>query len=86
NIDKLNLKNFLIKIVDNKSYKKNVYIKENVFKFIEFYFLKLIKLNKNDKKFFFLYENFIKKTFNLKKYNLDDESFFIELKTKVLNG
>jgi len=33
-----------------------------------------------------MYENFIKKIYNLKKFNLDEESLFIELKTKVLNG
>jgi len=32
-----------------------------------------------------LYENHIKKNFHLKKFNLDEESFFIELKSKVLN-
>ena len=33
-----------------------------------------------------IYENFIKKIYYLKKFNLDEEAFFIELKTKILNG
>ena len=54
--------------------------------FIEFYFLKLISLNKSQKQIHLLYENFIKKIFYLKKFNLDEEAFFIEFKTKILNG
>ena len=36
-------------------------------------------------KIYSLYENFINKVYHLKKFNLDEESFFIELKMKVLN-
>ena len=32
-----------------------------------------------------LYKNFIHKIHDLKKFNLDEESFFIEFKTKVLD-
>ena len=85
NVAKLNLKGFLIKIIENKNYKKNPYLKDNIFKFIEFYLLKLINFNSYDKQVSLLYENFINKTFNLKKFNLDEDSFFIELKAKVLN-
>ena len=81
----LDLKNFLINIIDNKHYQKNVYIKNNIYKFVEFYLLKLMNLNKSHKKISLLYENFVKKIHYLKKFNLDDESLFIELKTKVLN-
>ena len=86
NISEISLKNFLISLIDEKFYKNELFIKKNIYKYIEFYFLKLIKLDKFDKKKFFIYENFIKKIHNLKKFNLDEESFFIELKTKVLNG
>jgi len=48
--------------------------------------LKLISLNKSQKQIPLLYENFIKKIFYLKKFNLDEEAFFIEFKTKILNG
>ncbi len=85
-ISNLNLKNFLINIIENKHYKKNIFIKNNIYKFIDFYFLKLINLNKSDKKISFFYQKFIKKIYFLKKFNLDEEAFFIEFKTKILNG
>ena len=65
---------------------KDIYIKDNVNKFIEQYLLKLFKSKKPNKKISYIYENFIKKNFHLKKFNLDEESFFIEFKTKILNG
>ena len=88
NIDltKINLKTFIIKLIESKSYKKNINIKKNIFKFIELYLLKLIYFNKSSKRITFLYDSFIKKMFYLNKFNLDDESFFIELKSKILNG
>ena len=85
-VSNADLKNLLLNIIENKHYKKDIYIKNNVYKFIEFYFLKLINLNNSHKKIFLLYENFIKKIFYLKKFNLDEETFFIEFKNKVLNG
>ena len=80
------LKNFLLNIIENKHYRKNIYIKKNIYKFIEFYFLKLINLNKSHKQIYSLYEAFIKKIFYLRKFNLDEETFFIEFKNKILNG
>ncbi len=85
-IYKLNLRDFLNNIIDNKAYKKDIYIKDNVNKFIELYLLKLFKSKKPNKKISYIYENFIKKNFHLKKFNLDEESFFIEFKAKILNG
>ena len=85
-ISTLSLKNFLAEIIVSKNYKKDIFIKENIYQFIEFYLLKLLYSNKSNKKINLLYENFIKKIFYLKKFNLDEESFFIEFKMKVLNG
>ena len=85
-VSNLNLKKFLLTVIENKYYKKDNFIKNNIYKFVEFYFSKLMNLNKSHKQIPFLYESFIKKIFYLKKFNLDEESFFIELKTKVLNG
>ena len=86
-IDLLNidLKNFLTLIINEKSYKKDLFIKNNIYKFIEFYFHKLIKLNKSDKFIYRFYHYFFRKINNLKKFNLDEESLFIELKAKILN-
>jgi len=53
----------------------------NIFKFIELY---LIKLN-SDNKINNLYSDFVKKISNIKKFNLDYESLFIEFKSKILH-
>ncbi len=83
NIDlkNLDLKNFLELIVDNSFYKKNDSFKYLIFDFIELFLLKKISVENID---FFSY--FIKKINNVKKFNLDDESFFLEFKSKFLNG
>ena len=81
----LNLKDFLINLIDEKYYKKNIYIKKNIYKYIEYYLLKLMYLNKSKKKINSLYRNFINKIYNLQKFNLDEESFFIEFKKIIFN-
>ena len=81
----LNLKDFLINLIDEKYYKKNIYIKKNIYKYIEYYLLKLMYLNKSKKKINSLYGNFINKIYNLQKFNLDEESFFIEFNEIIFN-
>ena len=81
----LNLKDFLINLIDEKYYKKNIYIKKNIYKYIECYLLKLMYLNKSKKKISSLYRNFINKIYNLQKFNLDEESFFIEFNKIIFN-
>ena len=85
-ISKIDLKDFLISIIDKKYYKTNTYIKNYIFNYVDFYFLNLINLSKSKKNISTFYEKFIRKIYYLKKFNLDDESFFIDLKTNVLNG
>ena len=81
----LNLKDFLINLIDEKYYKKNIYIKKNIYKYVEYYLLKLMYLNKSKKKINSLYRNFINKIYNLQKFNLDEESFFIEFNKIIFN-
>ena len=81
----LNLKDFLINLIDEKYYKKNIYIKKNIYKYIEYYLLKLMYLNQSKKKINSLYRNFINKIYNLQKFNLDEESFFIEFNKIIFN-
>ena len=81
----LNLKDFLINLIDEKYYKKNIYIKKNIYKYIEYYLLKLMHLNKSKKTINSLYRNFINKIYNLHKFNLDEESFFIEFNKIIFN-
>ena len=44
-----------------------------------------MNLNKSKKKINSHYKNFIKKIYNLKKFNLDEESFFIEFRKIIFN-
>ena len=81
----LNLKDFLINLIDEKYYKKNIYIKKNIYKYIEYYLLKLMYLKKSKKNVNSLYRNFINKIYNLQKFNLDEESFFIEFNKIIFN-
>ena len=86
NIASSNLKDFLLNIIDGKHYSKDPYIKKNIYKYIEFYLFELFNIESSKKNISLIYENFIKKIYYLKKFNLDEESFFIEFKTKILNG
>ncbi len=81
---KLDLKNFLKLIIKDNHYKKNPFIKYIIFQFIEFYFIKLNKsfsVNIYDK-----YIYFIKRISDIKNFNLDEDSLFIEFSEEILNG
>ena len=78
-----NIEDFLRIVLSNSLYKKNNYIKENLNYFLELFFIKKINHLSSKDKIYDLYNYFIKKINNVKKYNLDEESLFIELKAKV---
>ena len=84
-LSEISLKNFLINLIDEKHYKKDGFIKNNIYKYVEFYLLNLMKFKPSRNKITSLYKNFIHKIHDLKKFNLDEESFFIEFKAKVLD-
>ena len=86
NLKELNLKKFLIHLIDAEYYKNNTFIKNNIYKYIELYLLKLMKGSTSKNKINILYNESIKKIANMKKYNLDQESIMIDLKTKLFNG
>ncbi len=77
---------FLHLLIDNFYYKKNKYIKDLIFDYIELYFLKIYKLSASKKLILNTYHAFINKVDNANRFNLDDESLFIEFKSSVLNG
>ena len=78
-IKNLGLKDLIYLIIDQRYYKKDSSIRYLIFELIEFY----LRYNLNSK--FSTYNYFIRKIENLKKFNLDQESFFLELKSKMLN-
>ena len=81
NLKDMKLKEFLKKMIKENYFKKDQNFKYLFYDYLEL-FLKNISLmdNMND------YSYFVKKIDNLKKYNLDEESFFIEFNEKILNG
>jgi len=77
---------FLHFLIDNSYYKKNKYVKDLIFDYIELYFLKIYKLSTSKKLILNTYHAFISKADNANRFNLDDESLFIEFKSSVLNA
>ncbi len=85
NLNDYTLKKLLILLIDNSYYKKNKYIKDLIVNFIELFFLKEYSLSITKKALQSTYRNFIDKIHNTEKYNLDEESLFLEFKSKLLN-
>ena len=87
NIDLKNytLFNFLNLLIDNGYYKKNKIVKNLLINFIELFFLKEYRLNKSKSSLLNYYYSFINKNNNTDTFNLDEESLFLEFKSKLLN-
>jgi len=88
NIDLKNytLINFLNLLIDSGYYKKNKYVRTLLINFIELFFLKEYKLTSTKNSLLSFYHNFLNKIHNTEKFNLDEESLFLEFKSKLLNG
>ena len=80
------LKTFLLLLINESYYKKNYFIKSNIFTLIELYFLRILYESQQKNKIFSFYNKFINKINYTNKFNLDYESLFMEFKSKVLNG
>ena len=85
NLNEFDLKNFLLLLINENYYKKNLFVKSNIFNYIELYFLKIFARTSSKNKIFSFYTKFINKINYANKFNLDYESLFIEFKSKVLN-
>ena len=83
-LKKINLKDFLLFIIVNKYFKQETSIKDLTFTLIELYFRKNISVR--NIKLISIYSYFLKKINNTKKFNLDEESLFMEFEDRVLNG
>ena len=79
--ENLSLKKILDLLIDKFYYKKDISAKILTYEFIEFFLIHEFYYKKND-----IYNYFLKKIDNTKRFNLDEESLLIEFKTKVLNG
>jgi DNA polymerase-3 subunit delta' len=83
-LTKINLKDFITKVIAEKKYKKDQFVKQLLYSLIELYFRKNTSLkNINLLK---IQNYFLKKINNTKIFNLDDETLLMEFEEKVLNG
>ena len=78
--------NFLNLLIDNNYYKKDKIVKTLLVNFIELFFLKEYKFSKKKESILFFYHKFVNKINKTEKFNLDEESLFIEFKSKLLNA
>ena len=85
NLNEHTLVSFLNLLIDNNYYKKNKVIKNLLINFIELFFLKEYRSNKTKNLLSNFYHNFIIKSYVSEKFNLDEESLFLEFKSKLLN-
>ena len=82
----MNLKDFLSLLIDKNYYKKDSYIEETIYDFMQLYFLKIFINSDFKKSIMIFYENYIKKINDTHQFNLDKESLFLEFKLKILNA
>jgi len=85
NLIEYNLIEFLKLLIDNNYYKKDKYVKNLLINLIELFFLKEYKLSNTRESLLNFYYNFITKIHNTEKFNLDEESLFLEFKSQLLN-
>ena len=83
-LKKTNLHELIKKIIMEKKYKKDTSLKELMYSLIEIYFRNNVSVY--DTKLITTYNYFLKKIKNVKTYNLDEESVFMEFEDRVLNG
>ena len=80
-LTKTNLKDLINLIINKNLYKKETPIKYFIYDYVELFLLRNIKLTPND-----FWDNFIDQIDKTKKFNLDEESLFLKLKSEILNG
>ena len=85
NLNEFNLGNFLSLLINEKYYKKDDFMKSYIFNFIEIYFLKIFRQSIDKNNIINFYSKFIRKINDTNKFNLDQDSLFMELKSKILN-
>ena len=80
----INLKDLIKKIIKEKKYKKDQFIKYLLYSLIEVYFRKNVSVK--NIKLLKMQNYFLKKISNTKIFNLDDETLLMEFEDRVLNG
>ncbi len=82
-IENITINKFFFNFINNKHYLKNSFISVNLNYFIELFFYKNIYSTGNIT--YNIKDYFYKKFADIKKYNLDLETFFLEFEEKLLN-
>ena len=80
----IDLKNFLSFIIKNKIFKNDKLINDFIYSLLELYFRNCVSINNIYS--LNLYHYFVRKIYNTKIYNLDQESLFMEFEDRILNG
>ncbi len=80
-LTKTNLKDLIDLIINKNLYKKETPIKYFIYDYVELFLSRNIKLTPKD-----FWDNFIDQIDKTKKFNLDEESLFLKLKSEILNG
>jgi len=86
NLLNYNLITLLNLLIDSGYYKKNRPVKIIIINLIENFFLEEYKLTNAKISLLNYYHVFLNKINNTEKFNLDEESLFLEFKSKLLNG
>jgi len=80
-LSNMSLKEFLLKIIDNQYYKKDILSINLIFAFFQMYFIKEINSLDN----YSAYTKFLNSINEIKRFNLDIESLFIQLRYQIIN-
>ena len=84
NLENISLREFISLIISKKYYKKESSIKNLIYSMIEYYFR--INTSIDNTKLIKFHNYFLNKINDTKKFNLDEESLFIEFEDIILNG
>ena len=80
-LTKMKLEEFLLEIIDNHYYKKNILSTNLIFAFLQMYFIKEV----NNLDSYSVYTKFLNSIDDIKRFNLDIESLFIQLRHQIIN-
>ena len=84
NLKEHTISSFINLIIENNYYKKNKPVKILLINLIELFFLKKYMITNTKISLINFYHMFIKKIYDTEKFNLDEESLFLEFKSKLL--
>ncbi len=84
NLGEYTVSSFISLIIENNYYKKDKLVKNLLINLIELFFLKEYRLTSAKNSLLSFYQKFIQKINNAETFNLDEESLFLEFKSKLL--